>query len=96
MRANQKSKKKVQKIKQNKQYRKTKKVNEFKTQKSNNQRQQEYKLKNEQEQKKRMSLYLSFDNIAKIENLQKYHQEHFDEKISKSDAINLLLDEVIV
>lgn len=94
MRPNQKSKKQVQKIKQNKVYRKSKKINEFKTKKSNNERQQEYKNKNEQEQKKRMSLYINFENIQKIENLQKYHQINFNEKISKSDAINLLLDEV--
>jgi hypothetical protein len=74
-----------------KQYRPTQKISDFKNRKSNSQRQAEFVKKEEDEGKKRTSLYISKNNLFKIMMLQKTVLMKESKKISKSEAINLLI-----
>jgi ribosomal protein L35AE/L33A len=77
-----------------KQYRQSAKTSDFKNKKSNTQRQADFVKKEEAEDKKRTSLYISKNNLFKIMMLQKTTLMKKSKKISKSEAINLLLDKV--
>lgn len=79
---------------QNKSYRKTEKKNQFKTQKSNSERQKDYVQKEKAEGKKRTSLYITEENLKKISDIQKLHLLQHKKKISKSDAINMLMSKI--
>jgi len=71
----------------NKDYRKTIKENALKTQKTITERQKDLN-------KKRVSLYLNLDNHKKILGIQNNHFTQHKKKISKSDAINILLNKI--
>jgi hypothetical protein len=81
-------------VKINKNYRKTIKENEFKTRKTTLERQQDFSIKQKKENKKRVSLYLNLDNYKKILGIQNNHFIQHKNKISKSDAINILLNKI--
>ena len=76
----------------NKNYRKTIKENAFKTQKTTNERQEDFSIKQKKSNKKRVSLYLDLVNYKKILEIQNNHFIQHKTKISKSDAINILLN----
>ncbi len=76
----------------NKNYRKTIKENEFKTQKTATERQQDFSIKQKNSNKKRVSLYLDLANYKKILEIQNNHFIQHKKKISKSDSINILLN----
>ena len=78
----------------NKNYRKTIKENEFKTQKTTTERQQDFTNKQKAQNKKRVSLYLDLANYKKILKIQNNHFTQHKKKISKSDAINILLNKI--
>ena len=78
----------------NKIYRKTTKENEFKTQKSTNERQQDFTNKQKIQNKKRVSFYLDFANYKKVLEIQNNHFTQHKTKISKSDSINILLNKI--
>jgi len=77
-----------------KKYRKTIKENEFKTQKTNTGRQNDFSIKQKNSNKKRVSLYLDLANHRKILEIQTNHFTQHKKKISKSDSINILLNKV--
>ena len=81
-------------VKISKNYRKTIKENAFKTQKTALERQQDFSIKQKNENKKRVSLYLNIDNYKKILGIQNNHFTQHKKKISKSDAINILLNKI--
>tara|TARA_B110000967_G_C18817403_1_gene526857 strand:+ start:312 stop:629 length:318 start_codon:yes stop_codon:yes gene_type:complete len=78
----------------NKTYRKTIKENSFKTQKTTIERQQDFSIKQKLSDKKRVSLYLDLSNYKKILEIQNNHLTQHKTKISKSDAINILLNKI--
>jgi uncharacterized protein (DUF1697 family) len=81
-------------VKIDKNYRKTIKENEFKTRKTTKERQQDFSVKQKNENKKRLSLYLDLNNYKKISGIQNNHFIQHKKKISKSDAINILLNKI--
>ena len=87
---NEKAKKPVQEI--DKKYRKTIKENALKTQKTNTERQKDFSTKQKNSNKKRVSLYLNLANYQKILEIQNNYFTQYKKKISKSDAINILLN----
>jgi len=76
----------------NKTYRKTIKQSVIKTQKTTSERQQDFGDKQELLNKKRVSLYIDLPNYKKILYIQKNHLKQHNIKISKSDALNILLN----
>ena len=76
----------------NKDYRKTIKESAFKTQKTTTERQKDFSIKQKKSNKKRVSLYLDLSNYKKILEIQNNHFIQHKKKISKSDAINILLN----
>jgi len=78
----------------NKDYRKTIKENALKTQKTITERQKDFSIKQKDSNKKRVSLYLNLDNHKKILGIQNNHFTQHKKKISKSDAINILLNKI--
>tara|TARA_B110000091_G_C13673424_1_gene414756 strand:+ start:589 stop:900 length:312 start_codon:yes stop_codon:yes gene_type:complete len=89
---NEKAQKPVQEI--DKKYRKTIKENEFKTQKSDIERQNDFSIKQKNSNKKRVSLYLDLSNYKKILEIQNNHFTQHKKKISKSNSINILLNKI--
>ena len=78
----------------NKIYRKTTKENEFKTQKTTTERQQDFTNKQKIQNKKRVSFYLDIANYKKVLEIQNNHFTQHKKKISKSDSINILLNKI--
>ena len=87
---NEKAQKPVQEI--DKKYRQTIKENELKTQKKTTERQKDFSIKQKKSNKKRVSLYLDLANYQKILEIQNNYFTQYKKKISKSDAINILLN----
>jgi hypothetical protein len=77
-----------------KKYRKNEKTSILKSVKSNNERQKEFKNREIKENKIRKCLYISNENIKKIDDLQKIYLKLEYKKISKSEAINILLGKI--
>lgn len=82
----------IQILEINKDYRKTIKDNALKTQKTTTERQKDFSTKQKNSNKKRVSLYLDLANYQKILEIQNNYFTQYKKKISKSDAINILLN----
>jgi hypothetical protein len=82
----------IQILEINKDYRKTIKDNALKTQKTTTERQKDFSTKQKNSNKKRVSLYLNLANYQKILEIQNNYFTQHKKKISKSDAINILLN----
>ena len=82
----------IQILEINKDYRKTIKDNALKTQKTTTERQKDFSNKQKNSNKKRVSLYLDLANYQKILEIQNNYFTQHKKKISKSDAINILLN----
>ena len=82
----------IQILEINKDYRKTIKDNALKTQKTTTERQKDFSIKQKNSNKKRVSLYLDLANYQKILEIQNNYFMQHKKKISKSDAINILLN----